>query len=47
MSRVDEVKAPSLFSAARNALYTRYTPSDWTRHKQNISADKVTALKHD
>ncbi|XP_067936930.1 tektin-3-like [Watersipora subatra] len=43
MTRCDEVKVPSLFSAARNALYTRYAPEDWSRHKRNISADQVRA----
>lgn len=41
LSRLDSLKVPPIFSAARNALYTRYTPSDWIRHKKSISADMV------
>lgn len=41
LSKLDNIKVPPVFSAARNALYTRYTPSDWSRHKKGISADMV------
>ena len=27
--QLDSVKVPPVFAAARNALYTRYTPNDW------------------
>lgn len=43
MAQLDNVKIPPLFAAARNALYTRYTPDDWTRHKKGISADTVSS----
>ncbi|XP_064627479.1 tektin-3-like isoform X1 [Lineus longissimus] len=35
LSELDSIKVPPVFAAARNALYTRYTPNDW---KQSNSA---------
>ena len=29
LSSIDSIKVPLIFPAARNALYTRYTPKDW------------------
>ncbi|CAH1794446.1 unnamed protein product [Owenia fusiformis] len=31
LSELDSIKVPPVFAAARNALYTRYTPNDWMR----------------
>lgn len=41
IKQLDDIKTPGLFSAARNALYTRYTHADWDKHKRSISADQV------
>ena len=30
LTQLDSVKVPPVFAAARNALYTRYTPNDWS-----------------
>lgn len=43
LSAVDSVKVPLIFPAARNALYTRYTPKDWyqTQMSNYLASDKV------
>jgi len=30
LTELDSIKVPPVFAAARNALYTRYTPNDWS-----------------
>ena len=34
LSELDSIKVPPVFAAARNALYTRYTPNDWSASNQ-------------
>lgn len=43
LSELDSIKVPPVFAAARNALYTRYTPNDWMNSNQSnyLSSDKV------
>ena len=43
LSSIDSIKVPLLFPAARNALYTRYTPKDWYQSQMNnyMASDKV------
>lgn len=43
LSSIDSVKVPLIFPAARNALYTRYTPKDWYQTQMNnyLASDKV------
>ena len=43
LGELEGLKVPPVFSAARNALYTRYTPKDWmtTALKTFQSADRV------
>ncbi len=43
LSSVDSAKVPLIFPAARNALYTRYTPKDWyqTQMSNYLTSDKV------
>ncbi|XP_074647951.1 tektin-3-like [Tubulanus polymorphus] len=40
LTQLDGVKVPPVFAAARNALYTRYTPRDWS---QSNSANYLTS----
>ncbi|XP_041364582.1 tektin-3-like isoform X2 [Gigantopelta aegis] len=43
LSELDGVQVPPVFAAARNALYTRYTPNDWMSSNQTnyLSSDNV------
>ena len=43
LSSIDSVKVPLIFPAARNALYTRYTPKDWYQSQMTnyLTSDKV------
>lgn len=43
LSSLDAVKVPPIFPAARNALYTRYTPKDWYQAQMTnyLASDKV------
>lgn len=43
LTQLDSIKVPPIFAAARNALYTRYTPGDWmTSNVSNyMASDKV------
>ena len=43
LSELDSIKVPPVFAAARNALYTRYTPNDWTTSNQSnfMASDRV------
>lgn len=43
---MDSLKVPSVFTAARNALYTRYTPNDWlqTNNKHYQQSDQARSL---
>lgn len=43
LSELDSIKVPPVFAAARNALYTRYTPNDWLNSNQGnyLSSDRV------
>lgn len=45
LSSLDSVKVPLIFPAARNALYTRYTPKDWYQSQMNnyLTSDKIRA----
>jgi tektin-3 len=45
LSSMDSVKVPLIFPAARNALYTRYTPKDWYQSQMNnyLTSDKIRA----
>ncbi len=43
LSELDSIKVPPVFAAARNALYTRYTPGDWSTSNQSnyTASDRV------
>lgn len=43
LTELDSVKVPPVFAAARNALYTRYTPNDWSVSNQSnfMASDRV------
>ncbi|XP_067673209.1 tektin-3-like isoform X2 [Haliotis asinina] len=43
LTQLDSIKVPPVFAAARNALYTRYTPNDWSSSNQSnyLSSDRV------
>jgi len=43
LTELDSIKVPPVFAAARNALYTRYTPNDWMSSNQSnyMSSDRV------
>ena len=43
LTELDSVKVPPVFAAARNALYTRYTPNDWQSSNQSnyMASDRV------
>lgn len=43
LSSIDSIKVPLIFPAARNALYTRYTPKDWyqTQMTNYLTSDKM------
>lgn len=43
LGELDNVKVPPVFAAARNALYTRYTPNDWSKSNQSnyLLSDRV------
>lgn len=43
LSSLDATKVPLIFPAARNALYTRYTPKDWYQSQMNnyLTSDKI------
>jgi tektin-3 len=43
LSSIDSIKVPLIFPAARNALYTRYTPKDWYQSQMNnyLASDKM------
>ena len=43
LSELDSIKVPPVFAAARNALYTRYTPNDWMHSNASnyMSSDRV------
>jgi len=43
LTELDNVKVPPVFAAARNALYTRYTPNDWSASNQGnyLASDRV------
>jgi len=43
LNELDSLKVPPVFAAARNALYTRFTPNDWSASNQGnyLASDKV------
>lgn len=43
LSELDNVKVPPVFAAARNALYTRFTPNDWMTSNQGnyLASDRI------
>ncbi|XP_064597816.1 tektin-3-like [Liolophura sinensis] len=43
LGEMDVSTTPSVFAAARNSLYTRYTPSDWMNSNQSnyLASDRV------
>jgi len=43
LTELDSFKVPPVFAAARNSLYTRYTPNDWSASNQGnyLASDKV------
>ena len=43
LTELDSIKVPPVFAAARNALYTRYTPNDWMASNQSnfMASDRV------
>lgn len=43
LSEMESIKVPPVFAAARNALYTRYSPRDWmnSNHTNYLSSDRV------
>ena len=43
LTQLDSIKVPPVFAAARNALYTRYTPNDWSSSNQGnyLASDRV------
>jgi len=43
LTELDSIKVPPVFAAARNALYTRYTPNDWMSSNQSnyMASDRV------
>ena len=43
LTEMDGAQVPPVFAAARNALYTRYTPNDWMSSNQTnyLSSDNV------
>ena len=43
LSQLDSIKVPPVFAAARNALYTRYTPNDWSSSNTSnyMASDRV------
>lgn len=43
LSEIDAIKVPPVFAASRNALYTRYTPNDWSSSNMGnyLASDKV------
>jgi len=45
MTALDDIKVPSVFTAARNSLYTRYTPNEWTVSNSTnyLASDRVRA----
>lgn len=43
LTELDALKVPPVFAAARNALYTRFTPNDWSASNQGnyLASDRV------
>jgi len=43
LSELDNIKVPPVFAAARNALYTRFTPNDWMSSNQGnyLASDRI------
>lgn len=43
LSKLESMRVPPVFAAARNALYTRFTPNDWMGSNQSnyMSSDRV------
>jgi tektin-3 len=43
LTELDSLKVPPVFAAARNALFTRYTPNDWSCSNQSnyMASDRV------
>lgn len=43
LTELDSIKVPAVFAAARNALYTRYTPNDWSASNSSnyMASDRV------
>lgn len=43
LTALDSIKVPPVFAAARNALYTRYTPNDWSASNQSnyLASDRT------
>ncbi|CAG5132056.1 unnamed protein product [Candidula unifasciata] len=43
LTELDAHRVPPVFTAARNALYTRYTPNDWlaSNHSNYLASDRV------
>lgn len=43
LTELDSIKVPPVFAAARNALYTRYTPNDWSASNSSnyMASDRV------
>lgn len=43
LRELDSIKTPPVFAAARNALYTRYTPNDWSASNSSnyMASDRV------
>jgi tektin-3 len=35
LTELEGIRIPTVYSAARNALYTRYTPNDWLKHSMD------------
>ena len=53
LTQLDSIKVPPVFAAARNALYTRYTPNDWLASSRSnyMASDRVRSgaerVRHD
>uniref|UniRef100_A0A3Q0KGI1 Tektin n=2 Tax=Schistosoma mansoni TaxID=6183 RepID=A0A3Q0KGI1_SCHMA len=45
LHELEGLRIPSIYSAARNALYTRYTPADWTRGNLTRLSNSEQAMK--
>lgn len=45
LHELEGLRIPSIYSAARNALYTRYTPADWTKGNFTRLSNSEQAMK--